>query len=31
VRVEGQRVGQVVQGNGHVELTDYAGSMQGQF
>jgi predicted secreted hydrolase len=31
VRVEGQRAGQAVQGVGYVELTGYAGSMQGQF
>jgi predicted secreted hydrolase len=31
VRVEGQRAGRAVQGYGYVELTGYAGSMQGQF
>ena len=31
VRAEGQRAGQSVQGNGYVEMTGYAGSMQGQF
>jgi predicted secreted hydrolase len=31
VRVEGQRAGRPVQGVGYVELTGYAGSMQGQF
>jgi predicted secreted hydrolase len=31
VRVEGERAGQAVQGNGYVEMTGYAGSMQGQF
>jgi predicted secreted hydrolase len=31
VRVEGERAGQAVRGNGYVELTGYAGSMQGQF
>jgi predicted secreted hydrolase len=31
VRVEGQRAGRAVQGHGYVELTGYAGSMQGQF
>ena len=30
VRVEGERAGQSVSGNGYVELTGYAGSMQGQ-
>jgi predicted secreted hydrolase len=31
VRIEGERAGQVVHGNGYVEMTGYAGSMQGQF
>ena len=31
VRVEGERAGQAVRGNGYVELTGYAASMQGQF
>jgi predicted secreted hydrolase len=31
VRVEGERAGQAVRGHGYVELTGYAGSMQGQF
>ncbi|MGD9046818.1 MAG: lipocalin-like domain-containing protein [Anaerolineae bacterium] len=31
VRVEGERAGQAVSGNGYVEMTGYAGSMQGQF
>jgi predicted secreted hydrolase len=31
VRVEGERAGQAVRGNGYVELTGYAGSMQDQF
>jgi predicted secreted hydrolase len=31
VRIAGQRAGQPVGGNGYVELTGYAGSMQGQF
>jgi predicted secreted hydrolase len=31
VRVEGERAGQPVRGNGYVEMTGYAGSMQGQF
>jgi predicted secreted hydrolase len=31
VRVEGQRAGEVVRGHGYVEMTGYAGSMQGQF
>jgi predicted secreted hydrolase len=31
VQVEGQRAGQAVRGHGYVELTGYAGSMQGQF
>ncbi len=31
VRVEGERAGQAVRGNGYVEMTGYAGSMQGQF
>jgi predicted secreted hydrolase len=31
VQVEGERAGQVVRGNGYVEMTGYAGSMQGQF
>jgi len=31
VRVEGERAGQAVGGNGYVEMTGYAGSMQGQF
>jgi predicted secreted hydrolase len=31
VRVEGRRAGQAVSGNGYVEMTGYAGSMQGQF
>jgi predicted secreted hydrolase len=31
VRVNGERAGQPVSGNGYVEMTGYAGSMQGQF
>ena len=31
VRVEGERAGQAVSGSGYVEMTGYAGSMQGQF
>ena len=31
VKAEGTRNGQPVAGNGYVELTGYAGSMQGQF
>jgi predicted secreted hydrolase len=31
VRVQGERAGQPVRGNGYVEMTGYAGSMQGQF
>jgi predicted secreted hydrolase len=31
VRIEGQRGGQPVSGDGYVEMTGYAGSMQGQF
>jgi predicted secreted hydrolase len=31
VRVEGERAGKVVAGNGYVEMTGYAGSMRGQF
>jgi predicted secreted hydrolase/threonine/homoserine/homoserine lactone efflux protein len=31
VRIEGQRNGQVLRGNGYVELTGYAGSMAGDF
>jgi hypothetical protein len=31
VQVAGERAGQPVSGNGYVELTGYAGSMQGQF
>jgi predicted secreted hydrolase len=31
VRVQGQRLGQPVNGNGYVELTGYSGSMSGQF
>ncbi len=31
VRVSGERAGQPVRGNGYVEMTGYAGSMQGQF
>ncbi|MCP4536991.1 MAG: lipocalin family protein [Chloroflexi bacterium] len=31
VRVSGERVGAAVSGSGHVEMTGYAGSMQGQF
>jgi predicted secreted hydrolase len=31
VRVEGERAGQALQGNGYVEMTGYAGSIQGQF
>ncbi|MCZ7544800.1 MAG: carotenoid 1,2-hydratase [Anaerolineae bacterium] len=31
VRVEGERAGQPVRGQGYVELTGYAASMQGQF
>jgi predicted secreted hydrolase len=31
VRIEGERAGQAVRGNGYVEMTGYAGSMQGQF
>jgi predicted secreted hydrolase len=30
VRVEGERAGQPVRGNGYVEMTGYAGSMQGE-
>ncbi|NIV35676.1 MAG: carotenoid 1,2-hydratase, partial [Anaerolineae bacterium] len=30
VEVEGERAGQAVSGSGYVELTGYAGSMQGQ-
>jgi predicted secreted hydrolase len=31
VQVQGERAGQAVRGHGYVELTGYAGSMQGQF
>jgi predicted secreted hydrolase len=31
VRVEGERADHAVRGNGYVEMTGYAGSMQGQF
>ncbi len=31
VQIEGRRAGQAVSGSGYVELTGYAGSMQGQF
>ena len=31
VRVEGQRAGKAIRGYGYVEMTGYAGSMQGQF
>jgi predicted secreted hydrolase len=31
VRVEGERAEQAVRGHGYVEMTGYAGSMQGQF
>jgi predicted secreted hydrolase len=31
VRAEGERAGQAVRGDGYVEMTGYAGSMQGQF
>jgi predicted secreted hydrolase len=31
VRVEGERAGRAVRGNGYVEMTGYAGSMRGQF
>ena len=31
VRIEGKRAGQALRGNGYVEMTGYAGSMQGQF
>jgi predicted secreted hydrolase len=31
VRVEGERAGQAVRGSGYIEMTGYAGSMQGQF
>jgi predicted secreted hydrolase len=31
VGVEGERAGQAIRGNGYVEMTGYAGSMQGQF
>jgi predicted secreted hydrolase len=31
VRVEGERIGRPVLGHGYVEMTGYAGSMQGQF
>jgi predicted secreted hydrolase len=31
VRVEGERAGQAIRGDGYVEMTGYAGSMQGQF
>ena len=31
VRISGQRAGSVVSGSGYVEMTGYAGSMQGQF
>jgi len=31
VRVEGERAGQAIRGAGYVEMTGYAGSMQGQF
>jgi predicted secreted hydrolase len=31
VQVEGERAGRAVRGNGYVEMTGYASSMQGQF
>ena len=31
VRVEGERAGRTVRGNGYIEMTGYASSMQGQF
>ncbi|MBN1134957.1 MAG: carotenoid 1,2-hydratase [Anaerolineae bacterium] len=31
VRIEGKQAGRTVHGNGYVEMTGYAGSMQGQF
>jgi len=31
VRIEGERAGQAIRGNGFIEMTGYAGSMQGQF
>ena len=31
VRVEGERAGRTIRGNGYIEMTGYAGSMQGQF
>ena len=31
VRLEGERAGNVVRGDGYIEMTGYAGSMQGQF
>jgi predicted secreted hydrolase len=31
VQVEGERAGQAIRGDGYVEMTGYAGSMQGQF
>ena len=31
VRVEGEQAGQTIAGNGYVEMTGYAGSMQGEF
>ena len=31
VKVTGTRAGKPVSGNGYVEMTGYAGSMQGQF
>jgi predicted secreted hydrolase len=31
VQIEGGRAGNIVRGNGYIEMTGYAGSMQGQF
>ena len=31
VRVRGERAGVAISGSGYVEMTGYAGSMQGQF
>jgi hypothetical protein len=31
VQVDGKRAGQTVGGNGYVEMTGYAASIQGQF
>jgi predicted secreted hydrolase len=31
LQVEGERAGRAVRGNGYVEMTGYASSMQGQF